>query len=239
MLGASAELGAADRAIASAHAELGAALQIDEVIRLTDDPLEFKPNVFSREEAEVAALEAEPEFAAAGADAHATEDDLRASKGGYWPQLSLVGEAFGGVGSLPPGATNTSPFWGAAFAGVQLSWPIFDALETWRQVKEAELTQRRSNAELGRLRHRLLARVRARHAELTMLLGEIDPLRQAVAAARTTLDVVRRRYESGAARLFEVIDVERELFRVEHALIGRAVSIAEADVRLRAVMGRL
>jgi outer membrane protein len=238
-LALTAELGAVDRAIAGARTELGAALQLDDEISLVDDPREYKPTLFSRDEAERAALAAEPELAAARADDRATEYDVRAARGGYWPQLAVVGQGFGGTGSLSPGTASDRVLWGAFFGGVQLTWPIFDALETWRAVEDAELTRRRSDAELERLRHRVVAKVRARQAELAMSLGEIEPLRQAVSLARSTVEVVRRRYAAGTARLFEVLDTERELLRFEQELIGRAVIVAEADVRLRAVMGRL
>jgi outer membrane protein len=247
-LSVEARLRATERELGVARAQFGAALEIDEEVKLTDDLPMDPPPVPARDEVERTALAVHPELMAVRAEYHAAELDVRAAKGGYWPQLSLVGQAAAGAGSLPRSynstttninTNNADQTWAGYFAGAQLTWQVFDMLGTWLQVREAQLAQMSARAERTKQRYRVIADVRAAHAQLSLAAAEVGALRQAVTLARSNVDVARRRYAAGTARLFEVLDVQRELVRLEQDLIDSAVNVAEADMQLRAAVGRL
>jgi outer membrane protein len=249
-LSSEARLRGAERELGIARAQLGAALQVDEPVRPIDNPPTNAPEIPTREQAEQQALKAHPELLAAQADVHASIAQLRAAKSVFWPQLSLVAESSVGGGSVPrgyyaqtpsgPNGMGTSPpspsYWAGIFAGAQLTWSIFD-FNNIVQTREAALAQHSAEIERARQRYRVLAEVRAAHAQLSLAWQQVVPIRQAVALARSNVDLARRRYSAGAARLFEVLDVQRELVRLEQELIDSTVAVAEADVQFRAALG--
>jgi outer membrane protein TolC len=49
---------------------------------------------------------------------------------------------------------------------------------------------------------------------------------------------LRKRYEVGTGQLIDVLDAQQKLLESEIELIDRAIELAEADVQLKASMGR-
>jgi outer membrane protein TolC len=237
-LAVEARLRAADRIVVEARAQLGAALQLDESVRLVDDPRSYRPTVVPLADAEKAALAAHPALQAARADFQGSAATVRAAKGGYWPELDLVAAAGVGGGQPPPELAAPPSLWGGFFAGARVRWPLFDMLQTWTKVREAALTRDQADVERARQRARVLAEVRTAHAELTSAMAEMRSIAQAVELGRANVELARKRYLAGTSRLFEVLDVQRELTELEQEWIDHAVAVAEGDARLRAAMGK-
>jgi outer membrane protein TolC len=172
------------------------------------------------------------------ADEEASGRELRAAKGAYWPQLALVARASVGVGTPSLGINGNESVWGGMFVGAQVTWPLFDMLATWIQVREAGIAHERSQATRQRERARVLAEARAAHGELEHTLAAVPPVRDAVALARANVDIARRRYLAGTIRLFEVLEVQRDLRALEQDWIAVATEVAESSQRLRVALGR-
>jgi outer membrane protein TolC len=280
-IGATTQVMTLERDLAVAHAQLGAVLQLDEPIRLTDDPMNYTTVLPSLEEAEHEALQARPELVVTDADHEAARQAVRAAKGAYWPQLTLVGDAqvtatqnaypatqygdqsgdgsggvpngpwyFGGSASTQSAQQSASQTNGPLPAangtngltsydvGAQLQWNIFDMLNTWLSVRDAALTRDRAWSEHQRRHFDVIADVRKAHAQLRETLRVQEPVKERAALTRADLELLRKRYEVGSGQLLEVLDAQQKLLQGEVDVIDRAVDLAEADMQLKAAVGR-
>jgi outer membrane protein TolC len=231
--------------VIEARAQLGAALQIDDTIVLTeptDGPVAPPPTV---DALLTEAAGQRPELRLAGATIEAQKQAVRAAKGPYWPQISISGQAL---------AANqrfySSLYAMPSFSGVEervvldfsvalnLQWSIFDTLTTWTQVRDAELARDQLVAERARRETEVRAEVRATHGRLGKAIVRHKWLQQAAAASRESVDLLRKRYRAGTALLIEVLGAEAELTQVESDLIDSDVAIVEAEADLAHALGR-
>jgi outer membrane protein len=248
------ELTQTARELATARATLAAVLHSDGPFELTDDVPDAASALPSLDEALRIAQAERPELAAADADTHAAAQDLRAAKGGYWPQLAVVATADYVTGSQPslgtpgtaaatvseytttPGAppTTTTSYYG----GVQMRWNVFEMMSTWMNVRQAKLTHQRVEAQQERARQDVLAEVRTAHAQLVAALRARAATRQLVGLARNDLQLLWKAYSVGATKMVEVIAAQKELLQREIQLIDNSVDLVEADLGLQTAMGR-
>jgi outer membrane protein TolC len=253
--------------VESAHAQLASVLQVDDDLRLTDDPTKNTAVLPPLDEAIREALANRPELAQVRSDYEAAVQGLRVAKGAYWPQIAVVAQSqltgsapanaapTGGLPGMP--ATSTQPLTtGGAnastmaqasaasssqltfYGGVQVDWNIFDMLTTWLKVREAGFTRERAQAEVGRRRYDVLTDLRTAHAQLKGAILSQEPTNKVLALARIDLELVRKRYSLGTGQLIDVLDVQDKLLQAELQAINRAVDLTEADVKLKAAMGR-
>ena len=82
--------------LATARAELGAALQLDEHFHLVEDPERHAPPLPALDAVIADALKTRPELGSARAQVEAQSHAVRSAKGAYWPQLSLFAQATAG-----------------------------------------------------------------------------------------------------------------------------------------------
>jgi outer membrane protein TolC len=229
-----------DAQLAVARAALGLALQLDEDVRPVEDPTTHVPVLGPLEEALAAAMRARPELAAAAATVESDRQGVRAAKGAYWPQLSLVGQA--GASNqyfLTAAATSEERLVFTAAVGVQLSWLMFDMLGTWTAVRDAGLVRDRSRAALERERYQVRADVRAAHGRLVASLARRQAATEAQAAARRALFLLQKRYQVGDALLVELLLAQQDLTQAEADFSDAAIDSAEAEAALAAAVGQL
>jgi outer membrane protein TolC len=226
--------------LASARAELGAALQLDERFHLVEDPSAHTPALPPLERALAEAARSRPELISACAQAEAQAQAVRSAKGAYWPQLSLFGQATAGNQLFvltPPQQQELLVF--TAIAGVQLNWIMFDTLSTWTAVRDAGLVRDRVSESAVRLRYRVRADVESAHGRLASALQRKAIAADAVTAARRALELLQRRYQVGSALVLELILAQADLTNLEGDLLDAAVTTAEAEAALQAAVGRL
>ena len=242
------------RELATARATLASLLQTDAQLELTDDLPDDPPELPAVEEAVRIALSERPELAGADAETRAAAQDLRAAKGAYWPQVSIVATADYVAGSQPstsmpgsgasalseytstPGTTPTTTT--AYYGGVQMRWNVFDMLTTWNNVRSAGLTQERVLTQQERTRHDVILEVRSAHAQLHAVMRARGATRRLVELARTDAGLLWRAYSVGATKMIDVIGAQKELLQRETQLIDNAVDLVEADLGLQTAMGR-
>jgi outer membrane protein TolC len=260
-IGAETQVIALERDVGVGRAQLQSVLQVDEPLRLTDDPTRNLALLPPLDEAIREALASRPELAVARADTLAAAEGVRAAKGGYWPQLSVLAQEQISVGNLladptsyaasasqasttsgaaaPSGTSLAAPTWVHSFyAGAQVNWNIFDMLDTWSKVKDAAFSRDRAQEEETRRRYDVLAEVRTAHAELRQALRAQEPAKQLAGLARANLELLRKRYSVGTGQLIDVLDAQDKALSRELDLIDRSVDLTEKDVELKAAMGR-
>jgi len=227
----------------AALAELGAVLQIDGPVELTDDPPESAPVVPDLASLEQEALKARPELLAAAATAEAQRFSVRSAKAAYFPQLSLIGSAnVGNQVFLPSDPGQSQPEErpiGNFFVGGQVNWLIFDMLTTWMNVKDAAHVYDRLRQDLVRQRYVVLADVRSTYERLRHEVDRLTVGQLTAKVAQETIESLRKRYRVGSAAIYEVTAAEDQLVSVETDLIATRIAIAQAQAELRAAVGRL
>jgi len=226
-----------DGRIREARAELASVLQIevDGQLVLTDGPEADSGGAASPLAALLdQAQRRRPELDRAQAELEAQQQQVRAIKGALWPELGLFAraEAQNQAFGLPQPRLI-----GHFAAGLTLSWLAFDGLLTYQAARAAEVERDRLALGRERLRHTVAAEVRAAHGRLEGARTRRAPLTEGLALARTTLELVRRRYQAGAALLIEVLEAEDQLYELETDTISNAIDIAEARAAVAAAGG--
>ena len=223
-----------DGRVSEARAALAAALQIDDEVVLTDDPPAAAAAVTGLTDALARASRQRPELEQAWAETEAQRHRVGEINGEFWPHLSLFGraeaknEAFG----VPQASLI-----GHYTAGILLNWVAFDSLETFTSARSAELERQKLELEQQRVVHLVHAEVRQAHGRLQSALARRAPLERARSLAETTLDLLRRRYQSGGALFLEVLAAQEELEGLEASVIESAIAVAEARADLDAAVG--
>jgi outer membrane protein TolC len=119
-----------------------------------------------------------------------------------------------------------------------MTWNLFDLSGTWLHVRDATLARDRASATKQQKRIEVAANVRVVHAELAEALRLRRPAKQVLALAREDLDLLRKRYNTGSAQLFEVLDAQDKLIKSELAFVDRTLDLVETEARMTAALGR-
>jgi outer membrane protein TolC len=225
--------------VAEARAQLAAVLQIEEAVRLTEDPEQHQPTLPPLVDSLAQADSARPELLNARAQVLAQVEAARSARGGYWPQLALFAHADAQNSNFFVQNLSQEGLFANFYAGIRVQWQIFDTLSTWATVRDAEYQKVRADADVIRLRFQVQADVRGAHARLARSLAQRSPTEQALVVARENLDILRRRYETGDSLFLEVLDGQVQLLRSESDRIDNAVNIAQSEAELQAAVGLL
>jgi outer membrane protein TolC len=218
-----------------ARVELGAALQVDGDIVLTEVPPE-SAETHALAQILADAEKRRPELQAAQASWEAQEQQVRIVRGAFWPQLSLFGNADARNQLLGIQQQNLV---GSYSAGVKIDWTIFDSLTTYTAMRHEQLVASQLATDRVIALRRVLADVQIAYRGLKAAVQRRAPLRDALQAAQSSLETIRRRYEAGTALVIEVLQSQEELQGVEVDLINNSLDIAQQQVALDAARGAL
>jgi outer membrane protein TolC len=220
--------------VSEARAVLAAALQVGDALVLTDDPAAVRPQLPTLGQVLETARKQRPELERATAEAEAQRHRVSAINGDFWPHLSLFGRAEARNEAFGVPQDNLI---GHYAAGIMVSWLAFDSLGTFEASRTAEVERQKRALERERLVTVVEAEVRTAHGKLSSALARREPLERAQKLAETTLELLRRRYQSGGALLIEVLEAQNELEGLEMGIIDSDVAVAEAAAALAAAMG--
>jgi outer membrane protein len=234
MLRQRAQLGELEGRLAEARADLGAALELDPSFVLTDDPPPAPTALPSLALALGQARQQRPELEAAGARTAAQGEQARMVRGQLWPELSLFARAEARNELLGVPQPDLIRHYSA---GILLSWLSLDGLATWQDARAAELERQKLDHQGARTAQLVDAEVRRAHGQLAAAMAERAPLLEAQAIARDTVELIKRRYQAGAALLIEVLDAEDELAELDAAAAGNAVDMAVGQAALASARG--
>ncbi len=95
------------------------------------------------------------------------------------------------------------------YAGLVISWPLFNGFRTEHQVAEARLQQRAAEHTIDDLRQRIALQVRRSYLTWKSSLERIRKARQTLAASEVELTLATRRYEMGLGNIIELTDAQR------------------------------
>jgi outer membrane protein len=226
--------------VSQSRALFALALQIPEQPELTDDPLGDVP-LPSLEESLRAARRSRPELRSLAYQAEAASEAVRAARAAYWPQLSGFATATLRNAKFVAGMNMElqEQLLGDFVAGLQVKWLIFDTLVTYTAVKDAEYVRDRAALDQVKEAYQVESDVRTAHAKLKALKEQRVQLDRVLTTAKENVEILRRRYQVGAALMIEVLDGQAAELRAESDSVGNATDLSTAVSELRAAEGRL
>lgn len=189
-----------------------------------------------------------PDLRAMGAQVLAAAALVRMQRSTFFPQLSLSSlmqfsnNPFNPLIGARAANQTADPFaniTGSLFVGGTLSLNLFDTLNSYTGLRDAQLEHRRvieDNRRLGRL---VEADVRMLFARLQRMYSTREPQLRSREIARDNLDISERRYKNGDIGLLDFIDAQVELLNAEINLANTAANIAQTWSELYLASGRL
>jgi outer membrane protein len=224
----------AANAAALAQANLARIVGIPQGFELREEPYvegELQPLAFYRETAEkersdLKSLEIQKKI---------SEDQVRFTKGSYWPSLSLAA-VYAGADQDPASSTiNRESIYGAAL----LNFPFFEGGLRKAEVKEAMARERQTNYFYEDLRKAIGIEVESAYLEIATQKGQIRFLRDQLAYARDNFNAVSRQFEYGLSSSIDVIDANTLLVSAEQKLAEALYSYQTSTLKLKKATGVL
>lgn len=237
-----------DGASREASARLAVLLGLEQEVTLVDSPRAPAALSVSLDAVLDAARDRRPALQAARARADAQREAVDIAESSYYPTLDVFSlfqygnnPFLAGAGSRAVFGT-ANPFEGMAGdfqIGAVLSINLFDTLSTYTAVKDARLEEERLWRESEQVRRGADAEVRTAYARVGRFSRLQARLRAAEAVARDNVEINKRRYESGEAQVFELLDSEIELLELERQLADSQAELTLAWLDLEAASGQL
>jgi len=235
-----------------ARAQLAVALGLGATpVQLTETTDMLPPPPSSPEEVDQilnTAYRERPDLRAMQAQVLAAAAMVRMARSTFFPQLSLSSlmqfsnNPFNPLVGARAANQSADPFaniTGSLFVGGTLSLNLFDTLNSYTGLRDAQLEHRRVIEENRRIGRLVEADVRALHARLSRLYNTREPQLRSREIARDNLDISERRYKNGDISLLDFIDSQVELLNAEINLANTAASIAQTWSELYLASGRL
>ena len=194
------------------------------------------------EDAVVAALDANPDLAAARQRAKAARYDVGAAEASRLPTVSLFANAQrddylgslqvpGFVGAVPQAATT-------ADVGVRATLPLFQGGRPAAQVRQAEAREGAAlDQEIGTERS-IIAQVRGAYSAWASANAIITDTQTALDAARLSLEGVKAENSVGNRTILDILNAEQELVNAEVQLVTARRNAYVAGFTLLAAMGK-
>ncbi len=241
-----------DGGLLEARAQLGVLLGVSlagtSLSESSDLPPPPPENMESVEQLLTEARSQRPELRAAHSQLLAQVQAVRIARSTYYPQLALSGliqfsnNPYNPLIGARVANSTANPFTnitGSVFLGSTLSLNLFDTLNTYTAVRDAQLEEKRLLAEERRIGRAIETDVRVLHARLVHLYRMREPLLRSRALARDNLSILERRYRSGDVAVLDLIDAATDLVTQEIQLANQAATIAQTWGELFLAAGRL
>jgi len=195
----------------------------------------------SAAEAVETALEYNPDLIAARENAKAAEIDIKVTRAGRLPTVSLFAGSdytnfYGTLGG--PVAAQFSQSEITANAGVQVSIPIFQGGRPAAQERRAQAVASAAFEQEIAAERDAIAQVRAAYASWQASSAIIESSLAGVAAAELSLEGVRAENTVGNRTILDILNAEQELLNARVQLVTARRNAYVAGFSLLAAMGR-
>jgi outer membrane protein len=163
------------------------------------------------------------------------EDQVRYTKGSYYPSLSVQGVYSKTDQTKPvPGLIRE-----ALYSGVSISFPFFEGGLRTAEVNEAEARKRQADYLLADARKSVGIDVENAYLDFVTQEGVLKSLQDQVAFAQDNYNAVSRQFEFGLANSLDVMDANTLLVNAERQLLDALYSYYLSATRLKRVTGLL
>ena len=118
------------------------------------------------------------------------------------------------------------------YAGVVISWPLFNGFLTEHEVEESRLRQDAVHHMIEDLRQRVVFQVERSYLDLQASVDRIHQAEQTVQASQVELDLATKRYENGLGSILELTDAQRRFTEDGAAFVKAQADSAIAKAAL-------
>lgn len=180
-------------------------------------------------------IEQRPDLRALSERAGAEEAEMRAVKGGWLPEISLLGRY---VYARPNQYffAEQDQFRGTWEAGVRLQWNIWAGGQRFTETSQARARLNGVEARLADKREQVTVEVARQYVELERAAEAIDVADASVKSAEETFRSARNQFEEGAALSTYVLDAEHAY---RQAKARHAEAIADYEIARASVLNVL
>jgi outer membrane protein len=191
------------------------------------------------------AVRARPDIAALGEQVRAQELAARAARGAYFPTLSLhAGAAEAGLHLFeqtvpnPPFPPLTYGMTWNLFAGVQLTWPLFQGFLTRGQVREADAATDAARAQRDGLVQQVWVAVQQASNAVRSAKEALIAAEEVLTNANERLRLAEGRYAAGAGSVIELGDAQLQATRAAAQKVGAEYDLSDARAQLALALGQ-
>lgn len=173
-------------------------------------------------------LAARPDIRSLEVQKKIAEDQVKYSKGAYWPNLSLAA-VYARLEQGPATATlNRESMYGVA----SLNFPFYEGGLRIAEVREAKAKEKQAALLYDDLKKSIMIEIQSAYLDLTTHKGIISFLEAQGAYARDNYHAVTRQFEFGLASSIDVLDATT-------ALVSAEIKISEAEYNFQVALFRL
>jgi outer membrane protein len=192
------------------------------------------------------AIQARPDLAAAEAQLRAQELSARAARGAYWPVLNAIagavdeGQSFKqtpSVDYLGNPILNGGMAWNV-WGGFQITWGLFQGLQTRGQVREADAQIDVARADRDRQVQEVWVAVQRAASSVRSAEEAVTAAEEALTAARERLRLADGRYAAGVGSIIELSDAEVAAANAGAQRVSAEYGLAAARAALCLALGR-
>jgi outer membrane protein len=179
------------------------------------------------------ALSNSPAVRASEAQASAARSAIGVAKAGYFPSLTLSGNA-----QLNGSRNNDYTFLQQRQFQLQMSWPIVNRFQREQQIATNQVAAENAEANAAEDRRQVLADLTSAIAALESARLRIGITQTSVLAAREDLRVQQERYRLGAATIVDLLTSQEALSQAEVDEINARFDYIRARTQIGALIGR-
>ncbi|HXU04265.1 MAG TPA: TolC family protein [Polyangia bacterium] len=192
------------------------------------------------------AIRARPDVAALEAQVRAQELAARAARGSYWPTLNAIAGARSEGQSFQQTPTTDylgNPIQSGGMAwnvwgGFQVTWPLFQGLQTRGQVREADAQLEVARAERDRQVQQVWVAVQQAASGVRAAHEALTASEEALTAARERLRLADGRYTAGVGSIIELSDAELGAATAGAQRVAADYALSTARAALVLALGR-
>lgn len=223
----------AEQALVALKTTLG--IDLGSTIGLSDR-LAYAPAVISVEEALQAAADRHPEVRAAVKQRQATEAELRAAYGNYYPQVA-VGAMYDWAWMKTGGEGRTSD--NGYSVGLVVTLPIFDGFMRENAVRTAKARLDRVVQAEGLARQQIAKEVSQVALMLTAAEKSVEASQKGLEQAEEESRIVLERFAAGRGIQLEVLDAQVSLTRARFNAVAALAEYQTALAMWRRAIGEI
>lgn len=142
----------------------------------------------------------------------------------YWPRV----DAAAGYNLRGQNDTPGNNY----YAGLVITWPLFDGFQTDHEVTEARLRQEAIEHDIQALRQLIILQVKRSFLDWQASVERVHQAEQTLDASRVELELASERYRAGLGTIIELTDAEQRLTEDEAQRVKALASFSVAKAAL-------
>jgi outer membrane protein len=191
--------------------------------------LTYEPVTATLANLQTTALRLRPDLKALFDEARAAGAQIRVAKSDYFPTAN----AQAGYIAMSTGLPAANNY----YAGLVVTWPLFNGFRTEQQVAEAKEHERAAEYSIADLRQRVIEEVHTSFLNWQASIAVIKKAEQTLNASREELHLADERYKQGLSSVVELDDAQRRFTEDSAAYVTALYDYSAAKAGVQRATG--